>query len=376
MRKIPLILLTSALPLTVQVQAANTQFTYGGYIKFDAIASKYSEGEIAPANLGRDFYVPAAIPTGTTGNGGNAMDFGAKASRINFKSVTTLDNGETVTAFVEMDFLGSAQGNEVVSNSYSPRLRHAFFSHGHYTFGQTWTTFMNTGALPEVVDFLGVSEGTIFARQSQVRYTNGNIQLALENPETAVYNGATSPTDDSSMPDMVARYNLTSGNNSFAIAGIARQLAYKDEAADIDESITRFGINVSGVIKMGADDLKFSISRGDLGRYIGLGMVRDATLTNKGKLVGNSVTGGFIAYRHMWDSSFRSTLAYSMLTADNHEDAGMAVNKSAKSIRANLMWTPAPGMTYGVEASKATLEKESGVDGDAKTLQFTAKYAF
>lgn len=377
MRKTTMILLASALPLAAQVQAANTQFTAGGFIKFDATASSYSEGEIAGGSIGRDFHVPSAIPTGTAGNGGNAMDFSAKSSRINFKSVTTLDNGEKVTAFVELDFIGSSQGNEVVSNSYSPRLRHAFFSHGNYTFGQTWTTFMNTGALPEVVDFLGVSEGTTFARQALVRYTNGNVQVSLENPNSTVYVAGKSTTmDDSSIPDIVARYNMKAGNADLAVAVIARELAYKDEAANIDESTIRGGINISGKVMLGKDDLRFSVATGNVTRYMGLGMAADATYTAKGDLVGNAATGGFIAYRHMWNDNVRSTLAYSTVSIDNHEDAGTAVNKTASSIRANVMWTPAPGMTYGVEASKASLEKESGVDGEKTSLQFTAKYAF
>ncbi|MDO6804725.1 hypothetical protein Q4595_19905, partial [Wenyingzhuangia sp. 1_MG-2023] len=67
---------------------------------------------------------------------------------------------------------------------------------------------------------------------------------------------------------------------------------------------------------------------------------------------------------------------YSMVSADNHADAGDSVNKSSKSMRANVMWSPAEKKTYGVELSKATLEKESGVDGDMTRAQFTAKYAF
>ncbi|MDO6805050.1 hypothetical protein Q4595_21540, partial [Wenyingzhuangia sp. 1_MG-2023] len=116
------------------VQAANTEFSYGGYIKVDAMMSNYSEGEITSTSSGRDFYVPSSIPTGTAGNDSSAFDMGAQTSRINFKTVTTLNSGEKVTTFVEMDFL-TGTGNEVVSNSNSPRLRHAFFKHGNYTFG-------------------------------------------------------------------------------------------------------------------------------------------------------------------------------------------------------------------------------------------------
>ncbi len=115
---------------------------------------------------------------------------------------------------IELDFLGSAQGNENVSNSYSPRLRHAFFTYKNLTVGQTWSTFMNVSALPETVDFVGVMDGTVFARQPQVRYTTGNLEVALENPASTV--GGTD-TNDNSMPDVVARYSIKSGNSMWQV---------------------------------------------------------------------------------------------------------------------------------------------------------------
>src|SRR5690606_22411203 len=158
MRKTSAILLAAALPMAVQ--AANTEFTYGGFIKFDAMYSQYGDGAGPTLAVGRDFYVPATILV--AGEKGSSTDFNARSSRINFKTVTTLDNGEKVTGFVELDFLTTTEGDERASNSFAPRLRHAYFSYNNVLVGQTWTTFMNVGALPEMVDFFGVSEGTVF----------------------------------------------------------------------------------------------------------------------------------------------------------------------------------------------------------------------
>ena len=117
MRKLPMVLLaTAALPLAVN--AANTEFSFGGYIKMDAMLSTYSDGDIAPANIGRDFYVPSTIPVGGQDEGAD-LDYSAKSTRLNMKTVTTLEDGETVTGFIEMDFLSSPGGTEVVSNSYN-----------------------------------------------------------------------------------------------------------------------------------------------------------------------------------------------------------------------------------------------------------------
>ncbi|MCD8522024.1 MAG: porin [Saccharospirillaceae bacterium] len=377
MRKTSAILLAAALPMAVQ--AANTEFSYGGYIKLDAMMSTYSDGDIAAASAGRDFYVPATTPTsGGTGEETSSVDFNAKSSRINFKTVTTTDSGEKVTGFVEMDFLLAPGGNEIVSNSYNPRLRHAFFTYNNLTFGQTWSTFMNVGALPETVDFLGVSDGTVFNRQAQIRYTMGDFQFALENPESTV--AGTGVTDDAGLPDIVARYNIKAGDHAFTVAAIARQMAIQDGVKDgVDESTNGFGISLSGVVKLGADDLKFSYTNGNVSRYVGLGAVNDATVSANGDLEATTVSAAFVAYRHFWNDKMRSTIAYSMLDADYDDDtiaAGLV--ESSTSTRLNLMYSPTKEVTYGVEYSMATLEKVTTTknEGDMNRLHFTAKYSF
>ncbi|MEQ3632920.1 DcaP family trimeric outer membrane transporter [Thalassolituus sp.] len=372
MRKLPMVLLaTAALPLAVN--AANTELTYGGYIKMDAMLSTYSDGDIAPANIGRDFYVPSTIPVGGQDEGAD-LDYSAKSTRLNMKTVTTLEDGETVTGFIEMDFLSSPGGTEVVSNSYNPRLRHAFFKYDGLTAGQTWTTFMNTGALPETVDFLGPSESSVFVRQTQFRYTMGDFDLAIENPETTV-DGAVS--DDGMLPDFVARYNIKSGNSNFAVAALVRQLSYEDAVNNVDSTTAMgFGINVSGKIMIGGDDLKLSLTSGTgVGRYVGLGAVTDANLVN-GDLKASKTTAAFIAYRHHWTSKLRSTAMYSMLTADYDSAAPTTSTTDISSVRVNLMYNPVEPITYGVEYSMATREIDNGANGDMSRLQVSAKYSF
>ena len=80
------------------------------------------------------------------------------------------------------------RADERISNSWSSRLRHAFVKwdyseNSSIMAGQSWSTFFNVGALPDVLDFVGPA-GTIFVRQPQVRWTMGGLQLAVENPAT------------------------------------------------------------------------------------------------------------------------------------------------------------------------------------------------
>ena len=47
-------------------------------------------------------------------------------SHVFLSTKTKLDNGEVLTGHVEMDFQLTPDGDQRISNSYNPRLRHAF----------------------------------------------------------------------------------------------------------------------------------------------------------------------------------------------------------------------------------------------------------
>jgi hypothetical protein len=362
-------------------------YKFGGYVKADVLYSDYSSGSVAAGNVGRDFYIPFTVPTGPEDASGESyLDFHAKESRINFKSTHLLDNGSKLGTFIEMDFLLSGQGNELVSNSYSPRLRHAFITYDKWLFGQTWMTFFNVGALPENLDFVGPTESTIFGRQPMIRYTSGGLQLAVENPETRVttYGGGGSITaDDNTLPDAVARYNWKGDWGAFTVAGILRQMRIDNNASDIDDLIkdttTGYGVSVSGKFKVGAkDDFRWMASAGGgMGRYFGILLSNGAVLDEDGKLHVIDSAGAFGSFRHFWNDKWRSNLTLGYSKVDNDTElTGMKATKKASSVHVNLIYNPLPKLDFGIEFMMADRELENGDDGDLKRLQFSAKYGF
>jgi len=366
MRNTPIILLAAALPMAVN--AANTEFSYGGFIKMDAMLSSYSDGDVNDG-IGREFYVPSQLVSGTEPDMAE-LDFSARTSRLNLKTVTSLDNGKTMTSFIEMDFQGAA-GTETVSNSHGPRLRHAFVKYDNILVGQTWSNFMNVGALPESADFIGPSESTVFIRQPQVRYTMGDLAVALENPQTT---GAGDSGDNGMLPDLTASYKLKAGSADLVAALLVRQLAYDGAAEDDDATTMAFGVNLSGKVMIGKDDLKFSATMGNgVGRYVGLGAVADAALVD-GDLETSETTAAFVAYRHHWNSEWRSSVVYGMLSAD-YDDSVTGAITDASSVRVNLMRSPVKPLTYGIELSSAKVEREDAEVSMMRTY-FTTKYTF
>lgn len=372
--------LSSTTYAATAAKIGDTEFTYGGYIKLDTMWSDYSAGASAGTSVGRDFYVPSTLTVGDDDSSDAVFDMHARQSRFNFGTSTLLDNGKKINSKIEIDFLASAAGgNERVSNSFAPRIRHAFITYDGWLFGQTWSNFQNVGALPETLDFVGPAEGTVFVRQAQIKYTTGAWSFSLENPESTITTtgGARVATDDASLPDFTARYIHKADWGNLVVTALARQLTYKVGGIDADE--TSFGVSASGMFKVGDDNIKFMLTQGKgLGRYVGLNVAHGAVL-NGDELDAIDSTSGFVAYQHKWSSQWRSTFLYSFFSADNNTDL-LSISgdptESTQSYSANILYSPVKRLTFGAELKHAERETQNGIDGDLDRLQFSVKYAF
>jgi hypothetical protein len=355
----------------------NTTVKIGGYVKLDAMFTDFGDGELSGSSYGRDFYVPSLTPVG--GDSQNTVfDMHARQTRINFGTESKV-GGKKLKSYIEVDFMVAlpANADERISNSYSPRMRHAFIEYDKWLFGQTWSTFQNVASLPETVDFIGNTDAGIFVRQPQIRYTKDNWQFSIENPETTVSDGDRVVADDNELPDFVARYNLKNNDLSLALAGLLRQLTYND-GGNVDDSTLGWGISVTGKYMLGKDDIRFGFNTGGgLGRYIGLNTANGAIVDNNNQLEAIDSLGLFASYRHIWNQKYRSNFTYSMLDIDNNRAlSGGNTTKDTWSARANLMFDWVKNLTLGGELTLANREIESGADGDLTRLQFMAMYKF
>lgn len=371
--------------LAISSAQAETTFDYGGYIKLDASFSQHSDQQRA-ASVGDDFLVPSTIAVGDgSAKGDTVFDSNSKFSRLNFKTTTDTDAGKVI-GFIEMDF--NAGNDERLTNQSSNGLRHAFFKWqkqdgNEVLAGQTWSTFFNVAALPEAVDFVGPTSGTIFVRQSQLRYTSamgtGKLMLAAENSSVSLYDAGSgydnNQVDDSGLPDLIARYDGKAGGLNYSAAVMGRQVAYNDGTND--DSQIGYGVTFSGKYVLdNGDDIKFMASQGHLGRYMALNAFRDGAVEASGDIELISAMGGYLAYRHMWSDRLRSTISYAYGTADNPDTLVADVTKTISNANVNLMYSPTKKLTFGGEYILANRETESGADGDLNRLQFTSKWAF
>lgn len=349
----------------------DTTFKLSGFIDVDAHATTMSDGTLGSTSIARDFYIPSATQIG--GDETTFTDLTAEATRFALTAQKPV-GGKTLTGHIEMDFLGSGQGNELVSNSYSPRLRRAYLDYGNWRAGQEWSTFQNTSAIPESASFLALSDGMVFVRQTQVRYTHGNWQFAVENPNTTSLNIGS--RDENLLPDLVARYNAKGDFGNVSIAGIARQL--RADLGASEEETFGFGLSIAGRVKVGQrDDIRFNLTGGEgLGRYIGLAASRATALDPSGELEAIPSYGGLIAWRHPFGETARFNVGYSGLFIDNPSYLGGGATSSVQSAYGAVLWDIAPKLTMGVEIMHGIRELESGIDGNITRLTVSTKYGF
>lgn len=358
----------------------------GGYFKTDVVASKYSDGDPPPGTFIRNYYSPGGIPVANTAAAGRIAregvqtTFSSRETRFSINTETPVGD-KKLLGVLELDFFDTPLiGNERVSSSFVPRIRQAYLTYDKFTIGETWTTFQNVATLPERVDFIGPTEGTVFQRHVLLRYTDGDFQIALENPETTVQQGVTSlEADDDRVPDVVVRYNAKGDWGSAAIAAIGRYLSYDAGIANgVDDSAIGYGVSVSGVIKVGStDNFNFMVTGGEgIGRYVGLNIRDDVIVDANRRLDTVGVIAGFASYRHFWNPQIRSVLTGSYYQAYNPALAGLLVTDNVGSVSFDTFYSPLKPLTLGLGYRYARRELVNDQAGDLNRLQFSAQYNF
>lgn len=365
-----------------------------GFIKVTGAWSNFRDGELPGNALGREGYIPAQIPIGAPGQ--TYFDFNAKQTRLGLTTATPAGSS-VLKGLVEIDFMANpGPGSERTTNAFTPSLRRAFASWGGLLVGQEWTNFQNVATLPETTDYIGPTEGTVFVRQAQLRYTfklgDGlNLSLAAENSESGTATAAAPvliENDDDKIPDVTAKLAYSGGFGELTLAAIGRDLSVDLPAQTIKASAFGWGVSGAGKLMFGADkrhDIRFMLTYGEgIGRYVGLNFAPDAIFTTAqgGQLDPVGVLAGFGAVRLAWNAkgTLRSTIMGSFQKdyyPDNFATGTFnAYNAEAWSVAANLFWTPVKSFDVGMEFRRGERLIGSGSSGVLDRLEFAAKYSF
>lgn len=256
------------------------------------------------------------VPTDFAGQTGFSMG----ASKLNFKAIGKLGKRDVV-AFVEIG-VGSS-GNGV-------NLRHAYFSYGGLTVGQTYSFFMDMAAGPMTVDLEGPNT-QVNKRHPLVGYTfnikdKWKIAASIERQELgSVQNPSLGIYDEfQEIPDIATRASFSFKNGHVQLATLLRYLYYYAE--DTLNRVTRsgsisnlgMGLSLSGSWRF-APSTSFSfqsVAGHGIASYIQdlsnsrLDLITMLNPDSKYELRTSPMYGGYFAIQHHWSPSVLSSLVY------------------------------------------------------------------
>ncbi len=367
---------------TFKISGTDTSLGFGGYVKTDVLFNSVSAGR---DKFGDQYTTYSQIPLGKRAGEHSQITFNAKESRIWFRSFTPSKWGD-INTLLEMDFYG-----DPATYTYTPRLRHAYGSIGNLLVGQTWTTFLNTNVLPNLLDSGGSAGAVYGVRQPLVRWTQPftlstlpmDFQLALESPRSRIRDVATADADVFSTPnadrypDLVARLNLNPDWGKFSLATLGRQIRNTNSLGNAQAEWSG-AVSLAGKINsIDLDSVRFMFSYGNaLGRYIASSNTFEDAVFSNGNLQLIDLYSGMLSYQHFWSKEWQSNITYGFVHANQIASAGNNITSQVQSVHANLLWSPISQTILGMEYIYATRDAFDGRDGELQRVQFSARYNF
>jgi hypothetical protein len=294
------------------INAGPLTLTFGGFTELAMIYRSRNE----TADVGSNFNTGMPLPNA---HGYHTSEFRESARQSRLSLLVQGPKGETSSAeaYFESDFLGAARtANSGESNSYNPRLRHAYATYyntnGFYVLGgQTWSlvTQEKTGMMPRqeniplTIDAQYVP-GFNWTRNSQLRFVQQfgktwAMGFSVESPQANIYKQGTSaiinnpggslfdPSNNYSLdvaPDVVAKVAWDPGYGHYELFGIGRW--FRDRVDNQNNTTFAGGGGGSALFNLIPKKLDFqaSVMAGSgIGRY-GSAQFPDATVKPNGKL--------------------------------------------------------------------------------------------
>jgi hypothetical protein len=303
------------------------KLTFGGFLEGTAIyRSRNQTGDVASS-----FNTGIPLPNSPNYHRGEFRGSG-RQTRVSALAQADLGKELRLSGYIEADFLGvGTASNSVESNSYVPRIRHAYLtadwvdSGWHLLTGQAYSlmTLNKEGIVPRTeAPPLGpdaqFAVGFNWARQWQLRVAKDwgkRLWLAasLESPQTTVTGGPTSPLVPASFsntggpllnslasystdiaPDLLVKAALEPGWGHYEVWGLGK--AMQSRAAGTNHTELGWGIGVGAMLPVIPKKLEVqlgaSLGQG-IGRYASGGLP-DATVSPFGRLAPLTEVTGFI----------------------------------------------------------------------------------
>jgi hypothetical protein len=358
----------------IQIPGTQTIVRLGGYAKLDMIYDTKAIGT-------PDFFATSAIPVPQPHDDSGNFTMQARQTRLSLDIRRPTIFDESLRFYIESDFYGG--GN----NAYGFRLRQAYGQLGNTYVGYGWSAYADLDALPDTLDFAGPG-GAIAPRQAGIHQffridENDSLTVGAEQPSSEVT--AYDPINlhgTQHAPDLIVAVRTEHDWGHVQLGGVARDLGY----TDYEESHRTLGggLSLTGAFKVGqfapySDLLMFGTNWGKgIARYIADtgGLNLDAVVGPDGKLYALTGWGAYSAYTHYWSSNWRSNLVYGVARIEHSPWLSAYDFHDSNYGAANLLWTPAPTLTMGLELLHGRLMEQNDRYNDDTRIQCSVQYSF
>jgi hypothetical protein len=370
-------LLAAALALPVAAQAEDapgvfkipgTESTikFYGYVQLDATVD-FSARPTDIENFDWATVLPMVPANGTAEAKRSPQTYlTARTSRFGIQTNTPSEYGN-IGVKLEGDFNGPSYfQSESYTNSVVFRLRQAYGTMGNLLVGQTWTTFLDMGAYPDVVDFNG--PGSIaLVRNPQVRYTFGfgegmTLAVAAENTRGQQYGP---DVRFQQIPDLHANFTVNGKWGHLSLRAVGQDYVRQVGAAGAETNKSKFALSgaASGSVKFAGDTLVAQVVGGQSpGRYLFNALGNEyatgdthgwVTVDAAGKIQTWTTYAYHLGFTHVWNGTLRSNLVWSQtFIQDPKIDGAVATALTQKEMSqafVNTFFTLTKTVELGVE---------------------------
>ncbi|MFL6230670.1 MAG: DcaP family trimeric outer membrane transporter [Pyrinomonadaceae bacterium] len=291
--------------------------------------------------------------------------FSVRQSRLGVRSSTPTKYGDLKTTF-EFELFGTG----VDAGQTTFRLRHAYAELGHFGAGQYWTTFGDTDAYPNSVEYWGPN-GLVWFRNIQFRWMplkgKNSVTLALEKPGASADQGNYADRIELSgikpkfaWPDLAGNVRFDRGWGHVQFSGLLRSIRWVDtnnDAFDLGGSAVGWGTSVSSALNFRKNDVgRFQLTYGHgIENYMNDAPVDIGIRSNFGdphrpiRGVALPVLGLSAFLDHTWNKRFTSAIGYSMLNISNSDGQAPSAFRRGHYGLGNLLFSPTDRVTVGGE---------------------------
>jgi hypothetical protein len=284
-------------------------------------------------------------------------------SQVRFRGQRETANGPLV-GYMEGDFWG---GNKHY------RLRHLWIDYRFMHFGQDWTFFGDKEIWPNVMDWDGPPSG-VWRREPELKFyfTNQSgwqFDIGTGQPGAEIRFDENVDPDVSSayqpLPDFIGAVKKAGDFGHVRVTGIYRNLEF--QSGGENKSEPGFGGTVSGFVKTNevkTNPIQFQFYAGrGIATYVVSfsGLNYDAAMDGQGDVKAIPTYGGWAAYEHFFTPEWHINAVGGFSVFDSHKFSSFTIegpgyDASDTSVNLqhyyglfNVMWTPEPALTFGIE---------------------------